>query len=329
MVDNYKLHLNLQLFAEGGEGGDGGAADSGANDGQGVAAPVNRRARRENPLAGLKFGRQPEDAPTTQVAAETTEETTPARRTFEELIAGEYKDDYDKAVQNIVRKRIREEKAAQAKLDKQLPILQIMAERYGIDSTDPAGIDIEALTKALEEDRALYEDEAYREGVPVEVLMRSKRLDRQQAAINAEKRAAAEQQQMQQEYLTLSNQAVALKSQFPDFDLDAELNNAAFGRLVLQPPRGVGMSLESAYYAIHHAEIMSAQQQQRMAFAHQAVQAANQMTANAIASGSRRPAENGASSAAPSMIRSDPRTLTKAERAELRRRVNAGEKIVW
>lgn len=329
MVDISKLYLNLQFFAEGGEGdGGAGAADTGVNDSQEAAVPARRRARRENPLANVKFGIQDDIDTNSQVAADTTA-TEPARRSFEELIAGEYKDDYDKAVQKVVRRRVSEEKAAQTRLNKQMPILQIMAERYGIDSTDPANIDVDALLNALNEDKRLYEDEAYREGVPVEMLMRSKQLERQQAALNAEKRAAAEQQQMQSEYLEMQSQAVALKAQFPEFDLDAEMQNPSFGRMVLKPPRGVGMSLESAYYAVHHREIMEAKRMQSMNFAHQAVQTANKMTANAIASGSRRPAENGVANVAGSMVRTDPRSLTKAERAEIRRRVNSGEKIRW
>ena len=331
MVNTYELHINLQLFAgEGGEGEGAGAADSGVTNAQEVAVPASRRARRENPLANVKFGIQDEDpAPESQVAADDTPAAEPARKTFEELISGEYKDDYNKAVQDVVRRRVKEEKAAQNKLNKQLPILQIMAERYGIDTSDPANIDVDALLNALNEDKKLYEDEAYREGVPVEMLMKSKQLDRQQAALNAERRAAAEQQEMQQQYLAIQQQAVALKAQFPSFDLDAEMSNPAFGRMVLKPPRGVGMSLEAAYYAVHHNEIMEAQRQQKMAFANQAVQAANQMTANAIASGSRRPAENGVANAAGSMVRTDPKSLTKAERAEIRRRVNNGETIRW
>lgn len=328
MVDTYKL-LGLQFFAEGGDGagaGDGG--DSGVN-GQGAAVPANRRARRANPLENVQFG-VVDDAPSSQAAADTTAE--PDGETFDALIGkgGKYEADFRKRTQEIVSKRHADYKHLQGRLNGYNQIGVILAERYGIDASDPAKLDIDALTKALNEDQALYEAEAIREGVPVEMLMKSKQLDRQQAAIDAEKRAAAEQAQMQAEFLDLQQQAVAMQERYPGFDLEAEMtSNPAFGRLVLKPPRGSGLSVEAAYHAIHHNEIMQAQQAQRYQYAHAAVQQAQQRTANAIASGSRRPAENGVSNNAGVVHRTDPTKLTKAERAEIKRRVMGGAVIRW
>lgn len=329
MVDDIKL-LNLQFFAEGGDGagaGDGG--DSGVNGTQEVAAPVSRRARRENPLANMQFGVVDEPAPDSQVAADTT--AADDGETFEKLIGkgGKYEKEFRQRTQDIVSKRHGDYKHLQGRLNGYNQIGAILAERYGIDASDPANLDIEALTKALNEDRALYEEEAYREGVPVEMLMKSKQLERQQAAIDAERRAAAEQQRMQAEFLDLQQQAVSMQERYPGFNLEAEMTNPAFGRLVLKAPRGSGLSVEAAYHAIHHNEIMQAQQAQRYQYAHDAVQAAQQRTANAIASGSRRPAENGVSTSAAAVHKTDPRTLTKAERAEIRRRVSSGAVIRW
>lgn len=306
MTNLFEL-LDLQRFAgEGGAAGatDGGSADTGVNAAQGAAAPADERA-----LNG-------------QAAADTTE-----RRSFEDLVNGEYKDDADKYVQNILKRRLKGEKALQTRLDKQLPIMQMLSERYGIDASDPNNIDADALNRALSEDKALYEAEAIEAGVPVDLYMRQKRIERENAALRADQQAAREQAEMQREYGDLMQQAAAMQANYPDFDLEREMANIQFGRLVLKPPRGLGWSVEDAYYAVHRREIMAQMQQQQRQYAQQAVQQAQQKTANAIASGSRRPVENGVAATAASIPGESPRNWTKAERDRVRREVNSGKKI--
>lgn len=306
MTNLFEL-LDLQRFAgEGGAAGatDGGSADTGDNAAQGAAAPADERA-----IDG-------------QAAADTTE-----RRSFEDLINGEYKDDADKYVQNILKRRLKGEKALQARLDKQLPIMQMLSERYGIDASDPNNIDADALNKALSEDKALYEAEAIEAGVPVDLYMRQKRIERENAALRADQQAAREQAEMQREYGDLMQQAAAMQANYPDFNLENEMANSQFGRLVLKPPRGLGWSVEDAYYAVHRREIMAQMQQQQRQYAQQAVQQAQQKTANAIASGSRRPVENGVAATAASIPGESPRNWTKAERERVRREVYSGKKI--
>ena len=306
MTNLFEL-LDLQRFAgEGGAAGatDGGSADTGDNAAQGAAAPADERA-----LNG-------------QAAADTTE-----RRSFEDLVNGEYKDDADKYVQNILKRRLKGEKALQARLDKQLPIMQMLSERYGIDASDPNNIDADALNRALSEDKALYEAEAIEAGVPVDLYMRQKRIERENAALRADQQAAREQAEMQREYGDLMQQAAAMQANYPDFSLENEMANSQFGRLVLKPPRGLGWSVEDAYYAVHRREIMAQMQQQQRQYAQQAVQQAQQKTANAIASGSRRPVENGVAATAASIPGESPRNWTKAERERVRREVSSGKKI--
>ena len=306
MTNLFEL-LDLQRFAgEGGAAGatDGGSADTGDNTAQEAAAPADERA-----IDG-------------QAAADTTE-----RRSFEDLINGEYKDDADKYVQNILKRRLKGEKALQARLDKQLPIMQMLSERYGIDASDPNNIDADALNRALSEDKALYEAEAIEAGVPVDLYMRQKRIERENAALRADQQAAREQAEMQREYGDLMQQAAAMQANYPDFNLENEMANSQFGRLVLKPPRGLGWSVEDAYYAVHRREIMAQMQQQQRQYAQQAVQQAQQKTANAIASGSRRPVENGVAATAASIPGESPRNWTKAERDRVRREVNSGKKI--
>ncbi len=325
-MENLFEMLNLQLFAgEGaGDGGAEGSADAGVNDAQEVAAPVSRRAKRENPNANTRYG-VIEDEPRSQAAADTTENAEP-EETFEMATGkgGRWEKAYKQSVSKIVSQRLGDEKALRTRLDAHQPIMQLLAQRYNIDVQDPANIDTNAVLSALEDDRRYYEDRAFREGVTPEQLMREEKLQRQQQAINAQRETEEREARMRNQYQNLKMQAVSLMADVPGFDLDAELLDKDFRRMVF-----TGTPVKAAYYAVHHEEIMRAQQQQQMQAAHNAVQQARTMTANAIASGTQRPSENGSTSAAPALHVTDPRKLTKAQRADLRARVKNGEKIIW
>jgi hypothetical protein len=325
MKDLYML-LKLQRFAEGDGAGDGGA---GVNA-QEAAAPVNPRAK-ANPMAGAKFGRQPEDDTNGQAAADHAQEA-PKRMSFEELLDSdpEYKDAHNKAVQKVLRGRLKDAKGMEDRLGKANELMQLMGDLYGLDVSNPDTIDIDGLTKAVSEDKALYEAAAMREGVPVELYMKSKQIERQQAAMDYQMKRQTEEANARAEMNALLQSAVAFKAANPDFNLDAEMGNPTFARMVLQPPRGVGLSLQDAYYAVHREEIENARRQQQMQMTQQVAAQTAQKVANAVASGSRRPAENGISNPAAAMTFTDPRQLTKEARKELKRQVIVeGKRISW
>ena len=114
-------------------------------------------------------------------------------------------------------------------------------------------------------------------------------------------------------------QAVKLKETYPGFDLQAELENPVFARLTAP---GSLISLEDAYFAVHRKEIQTAAMQV-------AAQKTAQQISNSIQAGQRRPAENGSTSQAASI--SAPATMSRARRAEIKRRMNIaaanGEKL--
>lgn len=321
-MDNIFEKLNLQLFAEGGDGGEG-AADAGVNNAQEAAAPVNRRARRVNPMANITFGVDPNAG---QAAADTTEGTQTqeqtAEPTFDELIGkgGKHEKDFNKAVQKILQPRL---KKNQDRLNSYEPIMQLLGQRYNIAAGEE-GIDAGALMTALEDDRKYYEDRAYREGVTPETLMMQDKLKRQQEMINARQQAEQQEAQTRSRYMALQQQAVELQASMPGFDLETEMQNPRFMRMVMG-----NVPVKDAYFALHHEEIMAAQRQQQMAAANTAVQQARQMTANAIAAGQMRPVENGNAGNAPAQHITSPKNLTKQMREEVRRRVKNGEKIYW
>ncbi len=332
MRDWYHIY-DLQRFAEGaGDGaGDGAEGQTGVTGAD--AAPQPRRRAKENPLANVRFGIQPDQ--TTQQGSEEAvrdaagQEQAQPEETFEQLIKGRFKADYEARMNKVVNGRFREARQNEARMGKMQPIINAIAANYGIDTTDPAAIDLDALLDTVSNDKKLYEEEALREGIPVEMLMQRKQLDRRQAALDAQERAARQESAARQEMNEILTAATALKAVIPDFDIDREMHNPAFARLALKPPRGSGVPLETAYYAVHHAEIEEARRAQQYRSMQSAVQETAQKVANAVASGSKRPSENGAGAAAAALTVTDPATLTKAQRKELRNRVARGEKIVF
>ena len=335
MKDWYSI-FTLQRFAEGGDGAGNGGAEGAADTGVtgADAAPQPRRRAKSNPLADVKFGIDPA-APATQQANEQAPDTAgqegAQKLTFEELLKSDpqYKADYDARVKKAVDGRFAKSRQMEGRLSKMQPIIEAIAAHYGMNAADPAQLDLDGLLNTITQDRKMYEDESVREGVPVEMLMQRKQLERQQAAFNAQQRQVQEENAARMEMNELMTAAVALKATIPDFDISREMDNPAFARLALKPPRGAGVPLESAYYAIHHAEIEQARRAQQYQTTQAAVQQTAQMVSNAVASGSRRPSENGAGGTAAAVTRSDPSTLTRQERAEIRRRVSAGEKIYF
>lgn len=322
------LKLNLQLFAgEGGEGGGEGAATGESNADAGhqrlreLGVPEDKI--RKNRVYGPKTPAaappvkeaQAQEAPAQQVpsANNPTEVKTenPKRMTWDEIKADP---EFNKEIQAIVQARLRGAKGAEETLGKLAPALELLARKHGMD---PAKPDYEALAKAISEDDSYYEDKALEMGVSVDTAKRIDQQERETARQQRQEQMTLEQQKIQNHLRGLEQQAAELKKTFPGFDLRKELQNPTFARLT--SPNS-GLKLADAYFALHRQEIMAASAQV-------AAQQTALKTANAIRSGSLRPQENGSSGQAPSVSTFDPKSMTPAQRAELKRRVMAGEKI--
>lgn len=113
--------------------------------------------------------------------------------------------------------------------------------------------------------------------------------------------------------LRLQAEEGRIRQVYPDFDWRREMASPRFGRLVT-----AGVDGRTAYEIVHRQELLKA------AMGYAAAQARSQM-ARSIASGGGRPAENRGGSRA--VTRSDPRGLTSRELADIRKRVQDGEKI--
>lgn len=298
--------VDLQLFAEGAGGAGDGAGAEGAS---GVSAAD---AGQQN------TGAQGAASAELAVAADAGQQTDPDAD-FEALIKDRYKDQFHSRVEKIVQARLKASTQALQRYEAAQPIFEILAQNYGIDATD-----LEAIAKAVQEDASFYQEEAIAKGLDVSDLMRYKQLERD----NASMRRTLDQQREQQERQRIQQQArqqhdrwiqeaQALKQSFPAFDLNTELKNEAFGRMLSS-----GVPMKAAYTALHADEIM------RGAMQFAAQRAAQQVTDTVIA-GAARPAENGTGSQGAVAPKVDPGKLSDKEIMEYRERARRGEKVTF
>ena len=313
---NHLLHFNLQLFAE---GGDGGTSASGTMGETAVAATpqtMGVKRGRSNPLADVKYGIQPDEtlAQTTDVQQTENASTEIDRNAeFEKLIKGDYKDAYNQRVQETVQKRLKGTKEITDKYEALAPVLEILSKKHGVEEGN-----IDALIKAIEEDDSYFEEEALEKGMTVEELKRIRKIEKENSQLKAEMAENQRRANAAKLYGEWLRQAEEVKGIYPSFDLETELRNPAFRRLVQDPAIGV----RTAYEAIHHDDVV----QGAMQFTAQAVE---QKLVNNIIAGGARPIENGNASQSASLTKSDVSQLSKADRAEIARRVARGEKITF
>ena len=299
--------LSLQIFAEGAGTGDGGTAE-----GQGVteAAALPQTKADKNPLAGVKYGIQEETAPIAEVQEETTA-VVDRNAEFEKLIKGEYKDLYDARVQDTIQKRLKSSKETVDKYNALTPTLELLAKKYGVKDAS----DIEALNNAIQEDDSYYEEEALQKGISVQQLKEIRKMERENADLRAQMQEAQRQENGKKLYAAWMQQADEAKKVYPSFDLKSEMDNPRFVDLLRS-----NIDVRTAYEVLHKDEIIPA----AMQFTAQTVES---KLAKKIASNGARPSENGMSSQSAAVVKSDVSQLTKADRAEIIRRVQRGEKI--
>ena len=305
----FPFTLNLQLFAEG--GGDGGTGAEGATGATVTAAGSQTKGAKSNPLANVVYGIQPTTASESESsAAKVTEPTEDRNAKFEELIKGEYKDLYDQRMQDTIQKRLKGTKETVDKYNELTPTIEMLAKKYGVDASD-----IKALNKAIEDDDSYYEAEALEKGISVEQLKEIRKLEKENAEFKRQREEQNRKENADRVYADWMRQADSLKAVYPSFDIRAEMQNPKFIDLLRS-----NVDVRTAYEVIHKDDIIAG----AMQFATKT--AAQKLTNNIIANGSR-PSENGNSSQGSVVAKSDVSQLTKADRAEILRRVARGEKI--
>lgn len=294
------LTLNLQLFADGGEGGTSGEGATGVNESAAEAQTSGVTA----PAA--------EDAQAVDLDAE-----------FDELIKGKYKDAYGKKTKGIVSERVKSLKSENANLTKlgeaHKSLVEEIAFKYGVDAND-----LEGLSKAIKADTAYEETKAFEEGKSLDEWMADKKSKREQAkqkeeleTLRNQLKERDEREAFMKQYSEWDSNTPAIKALYPSYDLGKEMANREFVSLLKS-----GVSPKAAYEVVHLNDIMSS------AMTHATDTAKKQLADNIIANG-RRPIENGNAAQGAAITKIDVSNLSKEQIADYKRRAARGEIITF
>ena len=316
MTKQFYFHnLNLQLFAEGagstgsGTGADGATSVTGAN-----AVSQQTKGVKSDSLADVKYGIQEESAQTTDVQQDNGEVVESAsvdlNAEFEELIKGKYKDLYNQRMQDTIQRRLRGTKETVDKYNALSPTLEMLSKKYGVDAND-----IQALNKAIEDDDAYYEEEALQKGVTVEQLKEIKKMEKENADLKRQMQEKDRRESQDRQYAEWMEQAKQAKTVYPSLDLRTEISNPNFASLLR-----AGVDVKTAFEVVHKDEILPAAMQYT-------AKTVERKLANKIMAQGSRPTENGISSQSATVTKSDVSQLSKADIAEVMKRVARGERI--
>lgn len=311
--------LNLHLFD--GEGGNGAAVTSTTSQGevQGEgredATPKKKTGKKENPLSNVKYGIQKENNVTGNTQTNGEEKLVPdvpdLDAEFNEMVE-KYQDQFNKRVEGIVKERLKNSKATENQLSSANKVLNAVAEKYGVDTSD-----IDGLLKAIDNDNAYLETEALEKGMTVEQLKRTRMLERNNQLYLQQEQAIREEKERRAKFSGWLDEANAMKDIYPEFDFGKEMSNKDFIRLLES-----NVPVRTAYEVIHKDDIIKGAVQYT-------AQQVKSKISQSIQSGKNRPAENGTNSVSTSLTKSDASKLSKADRKEIMRRVERGENIAF
>lgn len=325
MHDYIVDRLDLQRFAD---GGDAGGADTGAQttgEKTAAAAPKATKAGKANPLANVVYGKQetgnagkaeevapPQETTKTTDGAGKPEVSAEDRQAeFDRMRTGDLKDLFDAWAQSTVKERLKATKETVDRYNSLTPVLNALGRKYGIDAKD-----VTALTKAVEADDSYWQSMSERTGMTVEQCRRYDKMERQNEQLIAESRDRDAHDHAAKQYAAWCQQAEKAKVTYPDLDLEAEIRNPDFARMLR-----AGVDVGSAYLVLHKDEIIPAAMQRT-------AQNVEQKISQSIQAGAKRPAENGSANQSPVVVKNDVSKFTNADLDEIARRVLRGERIV-
>lgn len=327
----------LQLFADG--TGEGGAAVSGVTSpaaagqdtgvnasavaGQTVEPTQADRLRElgvpESKLKRAKYSQKAapqkqQETAAQAAAAETQEVTEEAKDTAKRLSWDEIMADpeYNGEMQKVVKAAKEKLKTSAEGLEKLAPAIQLIAKKYGVDASD-----YDAVSKAVVDDDAYYEERAMELGVTTDVAKQLDKSEKMMRAAEEQQKKFINEQKLMEHIGKLNRQAIELQQKYPDFNLGKELNNPTFARLTAPD---LNLPLEDAYELVHREEIKENIRQA-------ALKASIQQVSNAVQSNKNRPNDGVSKSSNASVQTFNYQNATKAQREALKARIRSGEKI--
>jgi len=318
--------VDLQLFNDGGAtgGAEGSAAATESAPKADIKANGSSRRSKAGEFDNVVFGKQegttsdgatsldtegnPTGAGKTDVS--TTSNTLEERQKAYDDFIKEYKDIDQKRYQESFNRRFKEVKGMEAELASYKELADMLRGKYGTD-------DVAQLKTALTEDTEYWEAVAEEHGMTVEQYHAMQKLERENEELRAIRQRQIGQQQFQQQLDEWYRSADKVKELYPSFDFKTEVQNPEFIKLLKS-----GNTVEHAYKVLHFDELT--QNAARVA-----AQTADAQAQARIKQKASRPSENGTSSKSAVIVKNDVSSLTRKERAEIARRVQRGEKIVF
>lgn len=316
--------MELQLFAEGGDGsaaaGETSQAAQGADSSpsRGVLGRTENSALDEQGSTDQKAESSGSENGEGE-AGEEAKKPSPAerRKAFGQMMSGEYKDLADEMMQNAVQIAAQNLEAS----PEMRGLLEAIAEKYGTDATDLTAL-TDAIRNGVVKDDAYFERIAMEKGISVKTARemdkletQNRRLTAQQQAAQQMQKAAAERARIAQIQARWDAEAEALKAKYPEFDREEVLANPEVEKMMR-----AGCSMEAAYRAAYFDRLMA---RQTAATAQQTEQG----VLNRVQQRASRPAENGTRPGGAVQTHLDVEHMSRKDREALERRVLRGEII--
>lgn len=304
------FRMNLRLF----DGGAAAGASAGGETG-GNATGSNAGFADQKPEK-VVYGKQDDNPSATQVTEDTTEndaqqtksEPADKGKAFEDMIKGEYKEQFDSRVKQILDRRFKaNDELEKFKADSQ-EILDLMYAKYGVK-------DLKSLQKAVQEDDSYFEEAAEAEDLTVEQYKYKLQLEKENAQLKQAQEEAERVRQANNVYADWQRQSESLKQRYPNFSLEKEAGNPQFVKLLRS-----GIDVKTAFETIHHDEILSGAMMQT-------AQAVRKNVTDNIKARGLRPSENGINAQAGVIVKNDVSKLTPQDRAEIARQARMGKTI--
>ena len=294
--------LDLQRFADGMDMG----AAAGTADAGGMAEPNAPTGDGGRMISAPADGAQPDTG---------AQQNAGGQPSFQDMIQGQYRQEYEQAVgqriRTAIQDRFKNQANYQAQVEATQPIMAARGQRCGLNPNDVQGI-----AAKLNEDA--YAEEANQRGVPVDVVRNEHQLKNQVQQLQAREAAARQQMVYRAHFEGLQKQAQELAQEFPGFDLMQELtNNPKFAQWTAP---GSNMSLREAFFASHGEEL------QKNGMKYAAAQAGRSIAAS-VAAGASRPQENGMGTTGSANIAIDPRHMSREQRQAIRDQLSMGRYV--
>lgn len=313
------LRVNLSMFNDGEALSTSTTPTSNEGSESAVSTQQQTKTSSKNPLATVVYGKQestltentPAPNTTTKVDsvpnAQGDNSTAPNpevdRKTQFAKFKEEYKDLYKSEVEGLIKDRFKKYSGLEQQLGQYSPIVNLLMERHG--AKDP-----NALYQQIQNE--VYETIADRDGLTVEQVKEIQTLKEENARLRQVTSTVEQDTALNQRIAGWKTEADTMKAEYPDFNIDDWASNDQFMNLLF-----ANVSVKSAYEVCNLSGIK----------ANVAKQMEKNVVSNIQAKGTNKIKENGTNPSPAITLKASVKDLTKADRAEIARRVRMGETI--